>query len=247
MRTGHLHPPDYFYCLPHNIRGGQFLIDGEEGAHLVHVMRKQAGDTIRIVDGVGTAYDARIDEVKGKNVKGVIVNRYENHHEPSVHLTVAVGLLKNPSKFDFLVEKTTELGVRAIVPLKTERTIPSHTKTERWQKLALAAMKQAGRSFLPQIGEITGLQDLLDSLPPGTQKYIAHEQPIEPAIASAAEGETGQPVVILIGPEGGFSDGEVATALNAGCMPLYFGERRLRTETAAIIAVSALLLPSVRR
>src|SRR5258707_81233 len=142
---------DYFYCPPQNIRNDTFLIDDEEFSHLVHVMRKKEGDEIMIVDGGGHAFEARIEEVRQKTARGTITRGYTNLHEPRIDVTVAVGILKNPSKFDFLVEKVTELGVRQIVPLLTERTIPAHAKIDRWQKLALAAMKQSGRSFLPRV------------------------------------------------------------------------------------------------
>ncbi|HUN66112.1 MAG TPA: RsmE family RNA methyltransferase [Bacteroidota bacterium] len=242
IKPGQMHPPDYFYCPPRQIREGRFTIDGEEGAHLVHVMRKKAGDTIRIVDGAGTAYDAGITGIRGKTVTGDVIARYEDLHEPALHVTLGVGMLKNPSKFDFLVEKTVELGVRAIVPLLTERTIPSHAKTDRWQKLALAAMKQCGRSYLPRIHDVTPLSALLAESPPGVPKYIAHEQPLDGAGAGGSVPSAGQ-LLLLVGPEGGFSEGEVSDARDAGCRPLFFGERRLRTETAAIVAVTAFLTP----
>src|SRR5437879_6145287 len=141
---------DYFYTPPKNISTDSLVLDGEEFAHLIHVMRKNEGDEIRVVDGMGTAYDVRLGAVKKHMVRCNILRTLPNHHEPSRSVTLAVGILKNPSKFDFLVEKATEIGVHEIVPLQTERTIPGHAKVDRWQKLALAAMKQCGRSYLPQ-------------------------------------------------------------------------------------------------
>jgi len=123
---------DYFYTT--HIHGSTFTIDGEEAAHLVHVMRKKVGDEIRIVDGRGTAYDARIDLLSKKSAEGTVFAVYAHHNEPQRHVTMAVGILKNPSKFDFLVEKVAELGVNEIIPLATARTIPSHAKSDRWQK-----------------------------------------------------------------------------------------------------------------
>ena len=93
---------DYFYCP--QVRGTGFSIEGEEVTHLVHVMRKKEGDEIRIVDGLGTAYDARIESVSRTAAAGTILRTYERHNEPALALTLAVGLLKNPSKFDFLIE-----------------------------------------------------------------------------------------------------------------------------------------------
>ena len=239
---------DYFYCPREHIRGTTFLIDGEEFSHLVHVMRKKAGDEIRIVDGEGSAFDARIEEMKKKTASGKILRSLVQHNEPALEVTLAVGVLKNPSKFDFLVEKTTELGVRRIIPLMTERTIPSHAKIDRWQKLALAAMKQCGRSFLPIVQPLTTLDELLESAAPVDLKIIAHEK-IEmseqlPVIVT----EQVRSMMLLVGPEGGFSESEVEQCREAGFQSMNLGNRRLRTETAAIVVTTlALIAPASSR
>jgi 16S rRNA (uracil1498-N3)-methyltransferase len=225
---------DYFYCT--QVRGNAFTIDDEEAAHLLHVMRKKEGDEIRIVDGRGTAYDARIESVTKRAASGAILATYPNHHEPACKVTLAVALLKNPSKYDFLVEKVTELGVHEIIPLATERTIPSHDKADRWQKLALAAMKQSGRSYLPVVQPVKMLKTFLAEDRSFGLKLIAHEQQLSGAAAPRFAGTSS--VAILVGPEGGFSEGEVGEALAKGFHPWYLGERRLRTETAAIVAVA---------
>ncbi len=233
---------DYFYCTPDKIADGHVLIDGEEYSHLVHVMRKKAGDEVRVVDGKGMAYDVVLGDIRKKEVRARILASHQNHNEPGVHVTLAVGILKNPSKFDFLVEKSTELGVREIIPLRTERTIPSHAKAERWQKLALAAMKQSCRSYLPQVRDLTGLVDLLAAGVQYDGKFIAHEK-MEHRGDSARRGfAEGRSMIILVGPEGGFSDEEVKAAVNAGYAAVYLGERRLRTETAAVVLAAAACL-----
>lgn len=235
---------DYFYST--QIRGTSFSIDEEESAHLVHVMRKKEGDEIRIVDGRGTAYDARIDAISKKVASGTILRSFPRHHEPSRSVTLAVGVLKNPSKFDFLVEKVTELGVSEIIPLSTERTIPTHAKTDRWQKLALAAMKQSGRSLLPRIGEMQPLAEMLALPERPDLKLIAHERSTSEASATV-DFQGVASAVILVGPEGGFSDAELEQAIAAGYRSWYFGERRLRTETAAVVAATlALIAPDLR-
>ncbi|HLX13416.1 MAG TPA: RsmE family RNA methyltransferase [Bacteroidota bacterium] len=224
--------PDYFFCPPPNISGDEIVINGDEFAHLVHVMRKKAGDHIRTVDGAGVAYDVILEDLKKHTAHGRITSRYPNHHEPAIAVTLAVGVLKNPSRFDFLVEKATELGVREIVPLKTARVIPHHGKTERWQKLALAAMKQCCRSYLPVVRPVTDLDEFLS----GSRhevKLIAHEkyqgyyQP-QPAAGKKSAG-------LLVGPEGGFSEEEVERCIAGGFQAVSLGERRLRTETAAAV------------
>lgn len=232
---------DYFYSPPANISKESLIIDGEEFSHLTHVMRKKAGDIIRVVDGVGTAYDVRLEEITKNTAHGSILTSYPNHNEPMIHITLAVGILKNPSKFDFLVEKVTEIGVREIIPLKTERTIPSNAKIDRWQKLALAGMKQSGRSYLPQIRELMSLEQYINEPHSFDLKFIAHEKATEQISSVKISYSSSRSIVILIGPEGGFSDAEVERCVAADYKPVSFGERRLRTETAAIVASTLLI------
>jgi 16S rRNA (uracil1498-N3)-methyltransferase len=233
---------DYFYCPPEDIQATFLEIREEEFSHLVHVMRKKEGDDIRVVDGRGNAYDVRLEEIKKKVARAVIQKTYHNYHEPSIHVTLAVGILKNPSKFDFLVEKVTELGVKEIIPLRTERTISDHAKAERWQKLALAAMKQSGRSYLPIVRELSSIAELFADGRTIDHRYISHE--VQSGNNSIPDDfpKTNQTILILVGPEGGFSESEVARAVVAGYEQLYLGERRLRTETAAIALATMVLL-----
>ena len=234
---------DYFYCPQEHISQSTVTIDGDEFAHLTHVMRKKAGDVIRVVNGIGTAYDVELKEIAKKTAVGTIINTYTNHNEPEISLTVAVGMLKNPSKFDFLVEKITELGVKEIIPLNTERTIPSHAKTDRWQKLAQAAMKQSGRSYLPIVRETKSLDEFLKSINCFDLKIIAHEKKEKESL-NRITSLSGKSIVALIGPEGGFTDDEVNRCVDSGYQRLYLGERRLRTETAAIVTASMILTSS---
>ncbi len=234
---------DYFYCPPEKISSSSFSIDGEEYAHLVHVMRKKEGDLIRIVDGSGNAFDARIESVKHRSARGSVLTKFEQHGESPVRVTLAVGLLKNYAKFDFLVEKTTELGVRKIIPLRTGRTIPQHAKSGRWQKLALAAMKQSGRSFLPVVSDVMTLGDVLNRETGATHKLVAHEQVLTNSAVEFPRFGDSSDVLVIVGPEGGLDDGEITECLDTGFLPVYLGPRRLRTETAAIVILALSLLP----
>jgi 16S rRNA (uracil1498-N3)-methyltransferase len=153
-----------------------------------------------------------------------------------------VGILKNSSRFDFLVEKTTELGVQRIVPLLTARTIPRHARTDRWQKLALAAMKQSGRSVLPAVDELTPFADFLAGNPRASHRFLPHEAVASPTLREAGGGRPMSSVIVCVGPEGGFTEAEVTLAESAGFLPVSLGPRRLRTETAAVSSVSILLL-----
>ncbi len=233
---------DYFYCPPENITADEILIDGEEFAHLVHVMRKKAGDEICVVDGTGAMYNVTLIELTKRAAHGTISSRFENHNEPQVSLTLAVGILKNPSRFDFLVEKVTELGVKEIIPISTERTIPSHAKTDRWQKLALAAMKQCGRGYLPRVHALIAIEELLKECSTYKCKLIAHETSSVPIKKYQEQIQDEKSAIVLIGPEGGFSEEEVHLCVESGFTDVSLGTRRLRTETAAITAASLLIV-----
>ncbi|MDL1891675.1 16S rRNA (uracil(1498)-N(3))-methyltransferase [Sphingobacteriales bacterium CHB3] len=227
---------EYFYTPPANISSDLLTIDGEEFSHLTQVMRKKAGDEITVVDGNGNAYHSTITEVSKRSAQCAIRQHMYRLHESTVDVTLAVGILKNPSRFDFLVEKATELGVNRIVPLLTGRTIPRHAKTDRWQKIGIAAMKQSGRCVLPAIDRLVEFADFVGGQT-ATTKLIAHER----ADTSSHDEILPASVVICIGPEGGFTDEEISTALRNDFRLLHLGTRRLRTETAAIVAVSRIV------
>jgi 16S rRNA (uracil1498-N3)-methyltransferase len=235
---------DYFYCSPQRISTDTITIDGDEFAHMTHVMRKVVGDAIRVVDGRGRAYDVTITAINKKIARGTILRSYEMLHEPKVFCTLAVGVLKNPSKFDFLIEKVTELGVSEIIPMRTERTIPSHARIDRWQKLALAAMKQSGRSYLPTVRDLSTFEEILEEsdVSDDALKLVAHEQPGNtPETVLTILRRSYRRAIILVGPEGGFTEKEFEEARRHGFVHLSLGPRRLRTETAAIVVTSLLL------
>ena len=231
---------DYFFVDPKDVRGGVALIRGEEFKHLSRVLRKKEGESIVLVDGEDNAYEAVIRFMDRTHAECEIIDVKHRVHEPKVDVTLAVSLLRNPARFDFLVEKATELGVRSIVPLLCERTIPKSEKHARFEKIALAAMKQCGRSYLPKIHSLSPLAAVLDHAHEYALRLIPHEKTEQsqfvgsvlqhhPHVASA---------LIVIGPEGGFSDDEIALADEKGMVPVSLGPRRLRAETAAISAVS---------
>jgi 16S rRNA (uracil1498-N3)-methyltransferase len=248
---------EYFYVPPSNVAPPRLTIDGEEFQHLTHVMRRQPGDEIRVVDGKGNVYDVRIADIVKREAFCEITAHRVMENEPKIAVTLAVGIVKNSARFDFLVEKATELGVHAIVPLTTERTIPQHAKIDRWQKLAIAAMKQSGRCILPQVRPLTPFRRfVMEPSLGGTDKQPLQATPVQlqpnPITLIPHEKEKSRTLrealsvgprdtVLCIGPEGGFSDEEVEEAVQAGFLTVSLGPRRLRTETAAMAALSLVL------
>jgi 16S rRNA (uracil1498-N3)-methyltransferase len=231
---------DYFYTPPPLIDSTSLTIEGDEYVHLSHVMRKAAGDSIRVVDGKGMVYDATIVETGKRSARCQITATHSRLNEPALDVTIGVALLKNASKFDFLVEKVTELGVNAIVPLLTDHTIPRHAKVERWQKLALAAMKQSQRCVLPVVHPSLSLTDFLAQYSRSSHRFIFHEKSSR-SLAGIQTIPAGSTIALCIGPEGGFSAGEITAAVNQGFESVLLGTTRLRTETAAIAAVVRVL------
>lgn len=232
-----------FYAPPSTIRSGRVVLPDQEARHVRTVLRGEEGDEMTVVDGEGGWYRVEITHLAPEQVVGTILERREGIGEPVVDVTVGIGLLKKRSRFETFVEKAVELGVRRIVPLRTRRTEPESVREERLRNVMLAAMKQCRRSRLPALAAPHSLADV------GTTEaelgLVCHAGddaiPIQQAV-----GERGpvQSVLILVGPEGGFTPGEVEEAVAAGCTPVSLGARRLRAETAGLAALSAIILAS---
>ncbi|NUN71225.1 MAG: 16S rRNA (uracil(1498)-N(3))-methyltransferase [Bacteroidetes bacterium] len=231
---------EFFYVPAEYIIDQHIAIEGEEARHIARVLRKQPGDMVWVVDGAGKAYEVVIRLVAPEMIECEIQFEHHHLHEPDIDVTLAVAQLKNPSRMDWIIEKATELGVRTIIPLQTERTIARSPKEERWNNIALAAMKQSGRCILPRIAPPAGLAELLSESGPYDMKLIPYERTDH--ILSIAEAlkhrKPPRTAMILIGPEGGFTDEEVRMAEQTQFTQVSLGRRRLRTETAAVVALS---------
>lgn len=230
---------DVFYTEPANIRDQTAHIRGDEAKHMLRVLRKKVGDHILVTDGRGRRYEAVIRSTGADEAECEIVHREEDANEPRVEITLGVSLLKNPGRFDFLVEKATELGVRVIVPLVCERTVRHHENHERLVKIAVSAMKQSGRSYLPDIYMKTRFAALIENAADHDLRLIPHEKTEQSHFIGSVlqHHPQARSILIVIGPEGGFTDNELADASARGCVPISLGPRRLRAETAALSAV----------
>ncbi|MDH4070530.1 MAG: 16S rRNA (uracil(1498)-N(3))-methyltransferase [Ignavibacteria bacterium] len=226
---------DFFYTHPQLIHADHLTIEGDEFSHLTHVMRKGVGDSFAVVDGRGNQYAVVIRRIERKVAWCEIGSHVRNAGEPPVAVHLGVGMLKNGSRFDYLVEKSTELGVCSITPLTTERTIKGTAKTGRWKKIALAAMKQSGRSVLPEIRETSTFEQFVQSAAREAELVVLHEK--APGYYRCGAAGSGS-VIACVGPEGGFTDEEIAVSAAAGFRPVRIAPRRLRTETAAVAAVA---------
>lgn len=219
------------------------LIEGEEHHHLHRVLRLDAGDALLLSCGDGRVAEAVIEKVGTTESRCRLGVIHAAYNELPVPVTLLQGVLKNPGKVDWLVEKATELGMTDFIPLSTARTISSRVKTERLQKLVRAAAKQCLRGRIPRIHQLHTLADAIAVLA-GARLLVFHEA-ADPGSTPESLAYDARPLAVFIGPEGGFEDDELALLRSHGAEVLSLGPRRLRGETAGIVAL-ARLGPAVR-
>ncbi|MCQ2288486.1 MAG: 16S rRNA (uracil(1498)-N(3))-methyltransferase [Muribaculaceae bacterium] len=227
-----------FYC-PEIASTG--ILPEEESRHCVKVLRLVEGDEIDIVDGNGTWHHARITMAHHKRCAVEIVHREERApHWPS-RIVVAIAPTKNIDRIEWMIEKTTEMGIDRIIPLQCRYSERKEVKTERLRKILVSAMKQSLKATLPQLDEMTPVMKVI-GMPFEGKRYIAYcdmTLPREQRKTFAQVYDSTQDALVLIGPEGDFSPEEVNAALAAGFIPVTLGDSRLRTETAAVQAVAS--------
>ncbi|MCW5211545.1 16S rRNA (uracil(1498)-N(3))-methyltransferase [Desulfobulbus sp. TB] len=217
---------------------GQILIIGPEAHHIRSVLRMQVGDSAELYDGKGTVVSAQISRISAKEAAFQVLSR-QNQAESGVPLTLIQAVLKG-KKMDLLIQKATELGVHTFQPVITQYCEKSGQarqqvkQLERWQRIMLEACKQCRRPIPMQIFPPTPLQEL--SFPEKAYKIMPWENEAGTSF-SALRLNNGQPVLVLIGPEGGFHSSEVAYAEEVGFRTISLGPRILRAETAALAAV----------
>jgi len=233
-----------YYAVPRDFGEHEIILRKEEARH-IRVNRSRVGDRIIITDGQGHACAGEITAIHRDSVVASVLEKLANQKEPAFSLTLAVAIPKK-QRLEWIVEKGTEIGVNQFIPLVTARTVATadSAKTARLERVALAAMKQSCRSVLPQISPPTSLPSLTKSQQHFDICLIADEQSLAEEKRDWLQSEiwpASKTGIVAIGPEGGFSDAEVEAALNAGWLPLYMGARRLRTETAALVAATLVL------
>jgi 16S rRNA (uracil1498-N3)-methyltransferase len=224
---------------------GEHVVIADADAHKIRdVLRLRAGDTIEIVDSSGTLFDAMLESVEG-GVRAELRAAIDAVDDPRIEIDVAQGIPKG-QKMDFVVEKLTELGVASILPLASHRAVvrePGDGKLERWRRLAKTAAQQSGRRSILAVGEPVSFDDLLARF----ADYDVVLFPWEVAAGQRNLRETlpallagARRVLVVIGPEGGFSHAEAERARDAGARVISLGRRILRTETAALVVVALL-------
>ena len=210
-------------------------LPADEAAHALRVLRLQPGDEVRLTDGQGGFYHARISECNRKRCMVEVIEREEQAPLWRGHLHLALAPTKNMDRMEWLAEKATEIGFDELTFLNCQWSERRIVKGERIEKILISAMKQSLKARLPKLNDITDFAQFVKQ-PVGGQKFIAHchegeKTPLRQALQPA------QDALVLIGPEGDFSPDEVALAVAEGFTPVTLGNTRLRTETAALVAV----------
>jgi 16S rRNA (uracil1498-N3)-methyltransferase len=235
------------FLPPELLTSSQVTIAGNPARHLALVLRAKPGDSVTILDGSGHKYECRLLNVHKKEIRAEVIRKEPYSAESPVSIALAQGIPKG-EKMDLIVQKSTELGVRHIIPLIAERSLVRHTeKAERWRKIVVSASEQSGREKIPDISEPFEFKVFLESLQ--RDKAQRASQSSAGIIFSEAHKERNlkdvlkdykgsHNITILVGPEGGFSQGEVNLAVEYGFITASLGPRILRTETAPITAIS---------
>lgn len=213
----------------------------DDSAHCARVLRHRAGDSINVVDGAGNLYECVITDDSPKAVSADIVNIIKGWHSHDYNLTMAVCPTKNNERFEWFVEKATEMGLDTISPVIGERSERKVYKTDRARKIVLSAAKQSLKAAFPAVDEPVSVREFIKTHGSGA-RYIAYcfendEAPRHSLAAELADSKETE-ITILIGPEGDFSPAEAALALQHGYIPVHLGDSRLRTETAALTAAA---------
>ena len=210
-------------------------LPADEAAHALRVLRLQPGDEVRLTDGQGGFYHARISECNRKRCMVEVIEQEEQAPLWTGHLHLALAPTKNMDRMEWLAEKATEIGFDELTFLNCQWSERRIVKGERIEKILISAMKQSLKARLPKLNDITDFAQFVKQ-PVSGQKFIAHchegeKTPLRQALQPA------QDALVLIGPEGDFSPDEVALAVAEGFTPVTLGHTRLRTETAALVAV----------
>jgi 16S rRNA (uracil1498-N3)-methyltransferase len=224
-------------------KGAIVQLSDETARHVAGVLRMREGNVIRLTSGKGDIAHAVIVESTKKSCT-VRVDKVEFAEQPSFRLCIAVSLLKNPARFEWLLEKCAEIGVNTIQPLICKRTEKQQFKKSRSESILKSAMQQSQQLWLTELPVPLGVESFIkQSSLHYNKKYIAHCEPeqkfqLSEKLTSVSENDR---IAILIGPEGDFSPDEIQLALQNGFEPVALGNSRLRTETAAVVAAAVLM------
>jgi len=219
------------------ITGASALVEDEEAKHAIKVLRKKPGDEIAVIDGSGTLYRCEITEMYKSHLYAQIKEEMRDFGKIPYALHLAFAPTKNSDRIEWMLEKATEMGVTAFYPIQTQRTERTKLKPERLERILVAATKQSLKGKVPIVQPLQDFKTLLE-MPFSGNKFIAHcaEGDKKPLFSEANNYLS---ALVCIGPEGDFTEDEINLAIKNDFKAVSLGNSRLRTETAALAAVSA--------
>ncbi|SMO74898.1 RsmE family RNA methyltransferase [Fodinibius sediminis] len=225
-----------FYAPPSHINGNIAELEGQEARHASRVLRAREGDYLTIVDGRGGRYKGPIQRISRKSVQ-IRLEKREQVSDPGPELILGMGIIKKRDRLEFAVEKAVELGARHLALFRSEHTVKKNVRSDRLEAIMLSAMKQSLRSWLPSLMVFNSVEEVMRHYQ-DARCLMAHEKADREAGVDnlAAAGE--KRLLLLTGPEGGFSPEEVERAVESGAELVSLGEYRLRAETAAVTLMS---------
>ena len=224
-----------FYAPPEQVFGNRIELTGQEAKHASKVMRYREGDSIHIVDGEGGWFDCKITGITNLQIKAEVQNS-KQIEAPKPEIILGMGLIKKRDRLEFAVEKAVELGVSEIALFRSRHTVKENVRMDRLENTALSAMKQSLRARLPKVSVMGSMEEVMDTFK-DFHNLIAHEKKdAEPGVDPDLKSK--DKLILLVGPEGGFSDKEIEMAAERGAEIVSLGKHRLRAETAAIAFLS---------
>ncbi|WP_423818974.1 16S rRNA (uracil(1498)-N(3))-methyltransferase [Salinimicrobium sp. TIG7-5_MAKvit] len=206
----------------------------EESRHIVKVLRKREGDRLHLTNGKGWIFETEITLAEANNCSARILQS-EKEAPPAYHLHLAVAPTKMNDRYEWFLEKATEIGIQEISPVICDHSERKVVKHERYQRVIQSALKQSLHTRFPVLHEPVSFKEFLEKEHSGA-KFIAHCEDSQPRKLLSKSLKNGISATILIGPEGDFSEEEISSALKSGWQPVSLGNSRLRTETAAVVA-----------
>ena len=228
----------FFYKEDINASATDVLLDEDSSKHIVQVLRMQVGEQIQLTDGKGKKITA---EITDDNRKKCIVRIVETtNNKQQTNITIAISLIKNNTRFEWFLEKATEIGVTNIIPLICERTEKQNFRHDRMNAILISAMLQSQQCWLPELNDPVRFGDLMIRRFDDSSKFIAHCEDDENKILLHQKITKSSNQLICIGPEGDFTVGEIEMAIRQNFIPVSLGNNRLRTETAGVVAATLL-------
>lgn len=236
-------PLPYFFVHQLAKENENLTLDEDQSKHIVQVLRMQNGEEILLTDGKGTkAHTVIIDDHRKHSTVKILSVTNEEQNGPRV--SIAISLIKNTARFEWFLEKATEIGVSEIIPLICERTEKEKFRLDRMRNILISAMLQSQQCWLPILREPIPFDEVIKK-GPEEKKFIAHCLPDEKQqLSSLIQHSSFNNSLILVGPEGDFTEKEIQLALEKNFIPVALGNTRLRTETAGIVAASLLSNPA---